>query len=134
MKKSLILAFSALMGLGVCATHAGPPADVMSGAAPGGEEPALLATEAGEAGETSSGSCSNCSGWVWQRPEECWRYVSGSEERIWVYFIASPPSYAVVDTGDARHLQFIEACGNYHYLGTYWESSNTFSNVRLWYN
>ena len=83
--------------------------------------------------ETAGGSCTGCSGWVWVHTQEAWRYVSGSEERIWLYFTVTHPAYAVVDTGDARHIMFIESASSAHYLGLYWTSATTFSNVRLWY-
>lgn len=92
------------------------------------------ATEAGtEAVETSNGSCTGCSGWVWTKAKECWRYESGSEERIWMYTVSGQPTYSQVDTGDARHRQFIAACESGHWLGQYWTSASAFSNVRLWY-
>lgn len=85
--------------------------------------------------ETSSGSCSGCSGWVWVKPKECWRYVSGSEERIWMYTRTAANPYMYVDTGDARAQQFIAACGaGTHWIAGFWTSSSIFSNVRLWYN
>jgi hypothetical protein len=84
-------------------------------------------------GEAVGGSCSGCSGWVWARPSEAWRYVSGSEERIWCYFVGGVPAYAYADTGDARHLMFLKGAASYHYIGTYWHSSSSFSNVRLYY-
>ena len=92
-------------------------------------DPAFSSAEAAEA---VGGSCSGCSGWVYYKPRECWRYVSGSEERIFMYFQGNS-NYAYIDTGDARHKQFIEACGNNHYIGLYWVSSSSFSNVRLHY-
>jgi hypothetical protein len=100
-----------------------------------GPDPAESAGVA-EAGavETAGGSCSGCSGWVWAHAKEAWRYVSGSEERIWLYFLESAPGYAQVDTGDARHFMFLLAPASTHWLGTFWTSGTTFSNVRLWYN
>jgi hypothetical protein len=83
--------------------------------------------------ETNSGYCSSCYGWVWGHVLEAWRYVSGSEERVWLYFRESYPSYAYVSTGDARHTMFISGAASAHWLGTYWYDSYTFSNVRLWY-
>jgi hypothetical protein len=92
------------------------------------------AAEAGtEAVETASGSCTGCSGWVWTKAKECWRYESGSEERIWMYTVSGQPTHSEVDTGDARHRQFIAACESGHWLGQYWTSTSAFSNVRLWY-
>ncbi len=89
---------------------------------------------AGELTEAAYGSCSGCSGnWVWSRVKEVWRWVSGSEERIWCYYRYTYPSYTCVDTGDARHIMFIEAASSAHYIGCYWTSSTAFSNVRLWY-
>jgi hypothetical protein len=94
---------------------------------------AAAATEAG-AVETATGSCVGCNGWVWAHTRECWRYESGSEERIWLYFNEALPANAQVDTGDARHQLFIEACSSAHWLGTFWTNNTTFTNVRLWFN
>ena len=91
-------------------------------------------TESGAA-ETASGNCAGCNGWVWSHVEEAWRYVVGSEERLWVNFrVEVPPVDAVVDTGDVRHLMFLEAASSGNWLGCYWSSSSVFTNVRLWYN
>ena len=87
-----------------------------------------------EAAESARGSCSGCSGWVWAHALEAWRYVSGSEERIWLYFRETKPSYAYVDTGDARHLMFLHGAASAHWISCYWTTSTTFSNVRLWYH
>ena len=86
-----------------------------------------------EAAESVRGSCSGCSGWVWAHALEAWRYVSGSEERIWLYFRESSPSNLYADTGDARHVMFLQGAASAHWLATYWTSSTTISNVRLWY-
>jgi hypothetical protein len=86
-----------------------------------------------EAVETASGSCTGCSGWVWTKARECWRYESGSEERIFMYTVSGQPTSSEVDTGDARHRQFLGACESGHWLGQYWTSPTAFTNVRLWY-
>jgi hypothetical protein len=100
-----------------------------------GPDPAQSANVAESlATEAAGGSCSGCSGWRWAHVEEAWRYVSGSEERIWTYWRESRPNYAYVDTGDARHHMFIAGAASGHWVGTYWTSSTGFSNVRLWYN
>ncbi len=91
------------------------------------------AVEGTEAVETSTGSCTGCSGWVWTKAKECWRYESGSEERIFMYTVSGQPTSAEVDTGDSRHRQFIAACESAHFIGLFWTSPTTFTNVRLWY-
>jgi hypothetical protein len=83
--------------------------------------------------ESAGGSCSGCSGWVWAHVKEAWRYVWGSEERIFTYWLESKPSYAYVNTGDARHHMFIAGAASGHWVGTNWTSSSSFTNVRLWY-
>ena len=99
-----------------------------------GPDPAQSANVAESlATEAAGGSCSGCSGWKWAHVEEAWRYVSGSEERIWTSWRESLPSYAYVDTGDASHHMFIAGAASGHWVGTYWTSSTRFSNVRLWY-
>lgn len=86
-----------------------------------------------EAAESVRGYCSGCSGWYWAHAKEAWRYVSGSEERIFLYFRETKPSYAYADTGDVRHLLFLHAVTSGHWIACYWTSSTTFSNVRLYY-
>ncbi len=82
------------------------------------------------------GSCSGCSGnWVWGKVREAWRYTSGAQERIWLYFATTNPSYIWVDFKAEPVLSRMatEAAESYHWFGTYWKSSSTWSNARLWY-
>lgn len=83
----------------------------------------------------ATGSCSGCSGWVWAHVKEAWRYTSGAQERMWVYTRESTPYYMWTDTkADVlRTRMFTEAAASRHWLGSYWWSSSSFSNLRLWY-
>ena len=82
--------------------------------------------------EVNTGSCSGCFGWVWAHALETWRYVSGTE-LLWLDFRESRPNYAIVDTAGNRDEMFIAACVSNNWIGIYWTSSTSFSNVRLWY-
>jgi V8-like Glu-specific endopeptidase len=83
----------------------------------------------------ATGSCSGCSGWVWAHVEETWRYTSGAQERMWAYFRESSPSYLWTDAkADVLRTRMLtEAAASGHWLGTYWWSSTTVSNLRLYY-
>lgn len=85
--------------------------------------------------QTASGSCSGCSGWVWAHVKEAWRYTSGAQERMWVYIRESKPRYMWTDAkADVLRTRMLtEAAASGHWLCSYWWSSYSFSNLRLWY-
>ena len=86
--------------------------------------------------QRASGSCPGCSGWRWSRVREAWRYTSGAAERMWAYFQTASPNYIWTDAkaDRLRSRMIVEGAGSGHWLGTYWWSSNSWSNIRLWYN
>lgn len=89
-----------------------------------------------DVGQNAVGYCSGCSGWVWAHVEETWRYTSGAQERMWAYIRETKPSYMWTDAkADVlRTRMLMEAAASGHWLGSYWYSSSSFSNLRLWYN
>ena len=85
--------------------------------------------------DANEGSCSGCSGWVWGMVNEAWRYTSGAQERMWLYFTTSAPSYVWIDHKAEPVLSKMatEAAESYHWFGTYWTSGTRWTNARLWY-
>jgi hypothetical protein len=132
--RGITLAFAFVMSLALATSAVAQDAPRESKAVNAAAESAKVSEAGAGAVETATGSCVGCNGWVWAHTKECWRYVSGSEERIWLYFNEALPANAQVDTGDARHKLFIEACSSAHWLGTFWTGNTTFTNVRLWFN
>ena len=85
--------------------------------------------------DANEGSCSGCSGWVWGKVQEAWRYTSGAQERMWLYFTTTAPSYVWIDHRAEPVLSKMatEAAESYHWFGTYWTSTTRWTNARLWY-